>query len=150
MKIKSISNYAVPIVLFTICLSLHFILACSSNKPSIHGLSDTPQLSSQIKLTFKPDYDNTLLTDKDVSELYEKALATGIDLDYKMISTDKKQGKLTFGKQGRDKYPVRVEVLVDVMKNRQTAFVYITVFSKHQETVDLTMIQFKDRYKSKF
>lgn len=149
MKMKNISNNTAVITLLTMCFCMQFILSCSSNRPSIPGLWDSPQLSRQIKLTFKPDDNSTLLTAKDVSELYRQALATGIDLGYEILSTDRKQGKLTFGKRGPD-YPVRIEVLIEVIKNGQSAFVYISAFSKKQETADFAMSQFKDRYKLYF
>jgi hypothetical protein len=128
---------------FLVIISL-FIVGCAPYMPSTSLSSDTFSLQKQIKLTFKPDR-GTYLTDKDISELFEKAKSAGLELDYWILRIDEKSGKLLLRK-----YPIKADVFVDVMENRQLAYVYITIFGDSQTIIDSAMIEFKNKYKSKF
>ena len=150
MKRKKWFIDTLPLILFTI-IPLFIINCAQITSFSRSGTSDTSELSRQFKLTFKPDITGASFTDKDISEFFQKAKETGLELDYTILSINQEKGKITFIKNGKNgKFPIEIEVVIEIIKNRSLAYVYIKVSSKSQIAVDSAISGFNERYKSKF
>jgi len=106
-------------------------------------------VQKQFKLTFKPD--QAYLTDKEISQFFDNAKSAGLELGYEIVLMDQGSGKISFVRNHmQNKYSIKAVVFVDLLQNRQLAYVYITLFGDSQDVVDSAMSEFKKQYASKF
>lgn len=135
------------IIFFAVFMSC--ISGCTFHSVDVISYTISPVVQKQFKLTFKPD--QAYLTDKEISQFFDNAKFAGLELGYEIVLLDQGSGKISFIRNHmQNKYSIKAEVIVDVLQNRQLAYVYVTIFGASQDVVDSAMSEFKKRYASKF
>ena len=131
-------------VVFMSCIS-----GCAIHSVDFISYTISPVVQKQFKLTFKPD--QAYLTDKEIAQFFDNAKSAGLELGYEIVLLDQGSGKISFIRNSMQNiYSIKAEILIEVMQNRQVAYVYVTIFGDSQDVVDLAMSEFKKRYASKF
>ena len=131
-------------VVFMSCIS-----GCAIHSVDFISYTISPVVQKQFKLTFKPD--QAYLTDKEIAQFFDNAKSAGLELGYEIVLMDQGSGKISFVRNHmQNKYSIKAVVFVDLLQNRQLAYVYITLFGDSQDVVDSAMSEFKKQYASKF
>lgn len=138
-----------PTIAFLVLVLILFV-SCAKQTPTTTVVPETFGYQKQIKLTFKPDPGKYILTDEDISMLYNKADLTGKQLKYEIKSINHETGRTSLYKQSIQGY-MNVQADINVIrKNESIADVYITMFGHSQKIVDIEMTRFIKHYKSMF
>ena len=116
--------------------SFVFTISCG---PSLH----------QARIQMSPGPGQIQFTEKDYQEMFDNAVATGVEMGYKPVSSSKEKGIISFTKNvGKDKDPINFTIQVQ-KQNEKIVYIYADMQSPAPLS-DLTLKEFREGFMAKW
>ncbi len=103
----------------------------------------------QTRIQMVPDSDQIQFTEKDFQEMFDSAMATGVELGYKPVFSSKEKGIISFTKDvGMGKDPINFNIQIQ-KQNEKMAYINMKMQSSAPLS-DLTLKEFQDAFMAKW
>ena len=103
----------------------------------------------QTRIQMAPEPGQIQITEKNYQNMFDNAIATGLELGYRPVFSSKEKGTISLTKEvGMDKVPVNINIQIQKQDDK-TAYVNLTMQSPRPLS-DLNLKEFQKAYIAKF